>query len=388
MRWSGEAPIVSRWTRNLGECGGDNCSCNRLSAPWVRTGFRNLVVSRTVKQLRRAGSKTTPPPVRYVSVGCGHLLTDFEILCGLELKGLRVESIVLCDTAYKDSIAVSPHGTVSGTDYASALQVIADFFPSAHVAAFGAIAKMEAAAKAEPKRYGGATTFVKADAEDVKTDVANEAGKVMLAKGGLAFHLANDGHDTKKDPWQWKYLGEQRAALELNRRDSFPELTHPTRRCFRCEDASAYRVSDGSPPRKILTALNLGVREGGAPLCNARELARLFPAEDLRVHVVARRAPVHPATRMRRRRARSSWIVATRATRSWRTRHPCRASNGWGHGCACRGTIRRDAIRQAAAEYARSDEDARLRRHCNAPHDPDAEHWMLVDGSALALGYF
>ena len=389
VRWSGEAPIVSRWTRNLGECGGDNCSCNRLSAPWVRTGFRNLVVSRTVKQLRRAGSKTTPPPVRYVSVGCGHLLTDFEILCGLELKGLRVESIVLCDTAYKDCIAVSPHGTVSGTDYASALQVIADFFPSAHVAAFGAIAKMEAAAKAEPKRYGGATTFVKADAEDVKTDVANEAGKVMLAKGGLAFHLANDGHDTKKDPWQWKYLGEQRAALELNRRDSFPELTHPTRRCFRCEDASAYRVSDGSPPRKILTALNLGVREGGAPLCNARELAGLFPAEELRVYrVVARQAPVHlgdthaPSARAIvvdcRNEGDEVLAYAPFVPREQQVGTWVRLS-------------RHDPKRMPYVKLPPNTRD-QMKTHgfggtfSNDPHDPDAEHWMLVDGSALGVG--
>ena len=299
VRKSGEMPAVFRWTSRLGECGGDHCSCNRLSAPWVRAGFRNLVVRRTVEQLsgrtsdRRAPPPSPhPPPVRYVSVGCGHLLTDFEILCGLQLKGLTIASIVLCDIAYR--FCISPHPkhkqVVFGNDHASALQAVADFFPDAHVAAFGDFDALLAAAKDAPSKYGRATTFVKCDSEEVSSHSANRTAQALLVKGGLAFHLANDGHGASA----WQALGEVRAAFELNQRHKFPALTKPTRRCFECDEEAPSDRPDGRSARDTMRAVDIGAREGGAPLCTARELTSLLPTEDLRVYrVVARQAPVH-----------------------------------------------------------------------------------------------
>ena len=60
----------------------------------MRRHFRDLVVARTEAQLSVSlgalGNERSA--VRYVTVGSGQLLTDFEILCGLVSAGLEIES--------------------------------------------------------------------------------------------------------------------------------------------------------------------------------------------------------------------------------------------------------------------------------------------------------
>ena len=77
----------------LGECADESCGCNRLKFPQVRFEFRSSVIERGLEALRAAGRTS----VRYVSVGCGMLLNDFEILCGFEAAGCTLESITFID---------------------------------------------------------------------------------------------------------------------------------------------------------------------------------------------------------------------------------------------------------------------------------------------------
>ena len=77
-------PPLSTWTDDFAECGDASCGCYRIAFPNVRADFRNLVVMRTAVAARAAGDKLAA--VHYVSVGCGSLLTDFEILCGLQAQ--------------------------------------------------------------------------------------------------------------------------------------------------------------------------------------------------------------------------------------------------------------------------------------------------------------
>jgi hypothetical protein len=119
--------------RELGECGDARCSCYRLSRPAARTRFRNMVVSRTAQLVQRSVPlwEQLPLPtmaesqdtarVRYVSVGCGGLLTDFEILCGFVERGLSIESIVLCDTAYAT-------GGYDSSGHMAAFRLLCGFF--------------------------------------------------------------------------------------------------------------------------------------------------------------------------------------------------------------------------------------------------------------------
>ena len=104
--------------------------------------------------------------VRYVSIGCGSLLTDFEILCGLQMKGLTIEAISLVDAEYKLSgSGVTPNGTpYTGTGELKgggpAIQALSDFFPGARVSAFDAISSLRHAVVEYPEVYGSATTVV------------------------------------------------------------------------------------------------------------------------------------------------------------------------------------------------------------------------------------
>ena len=86
---------MAKWTTHLGECADAKCGCYRLGRPDVRHRFREFVCERTAEELRGRGGV-----VRYVTVGSGQLLTDWEILSGLERRGLTIESIVAVDKAY------------------------------------------------------------------------------------------------------------------------------------------------------------------------------------------------------------------------------------------------------------------------------------------------
>jgi hypothetical protein len=92
-------PPLSTWAADFAECGDSSCGCYRLTWPHVRADFRNVVVLRTADAARRHGGALGA--VRYVSVGCGSLLTDFEILCGLQAQRIPIASVCVADTAYE-----------------------------------------------------------------------------------------------------------------------------------------------------------------------------------------------------------------------------------------------------------------------------------------------
>ena len=68
----------------LGECGDARCGCYRLYRPDIRKHFRDVVSQTTLGQLSRSKLQR----LRYVTVGSGSLLTDFEILCALDSLGV------------------------------------------------------------------------------------------------------------------------------------------------------------------------------------------------------------------------------------------------------------------------------------------------------------
>ena len=99
---------VAERTCALGECADVTCGCNRLKRPKVRQRFRDGVVAAITEALSisdasitaaqasgggggssKQGARALQTPVRYVTLGSGLLLTDFEILCGLVDQGLQ-----------------------------------------------------------------------------------------------------------------------------------------------------------------------------------------------------------------------------------------------------------------------------------------------------------
>lgn len=97
----GDSELLRIWASDFGECGDSGCRCYRIAYPQVRHDFRNVVVRRTTAAARAAAIvEGATAAVRYVSVGCGSLLTDFEILCGLASQGVGIESIILADVVY------------------------------------------------------------------------------------------------------------------------------------------------------------------------------------------------------------------------------------------------------------------------------------------------
>lgn len=166
----------------LGECADSRCGCYRLFRPDVRRHFRTIVARLTTAQLQgqpRAG-------VRYVTIGSGSALTDFEILCALHEAGLRIESVICIDTCYDDS--GDNHATATG-----ALQQLGAFFAPAAVYAFGSLSRFQDACAVAPELYGGATTFVHCDAGSISGEDARAAAALALVEGGHLFALANLG---------------------------------------------------------------------------------------------------------------------------------------------------------------------------------------------------
>ena len=91
----GWPPSLVRSIDAFGECGDSRCGCYRLWRPEVRERFRHWVVGAATDGLADLER------VRYVTVGCGLLLADFEILCGLVERGLTLECVVAIDRCYE-----------------------------------------------------------------------------------------------------------------------------------------------------------------------------------------------------------------------------------------------------------------------------------------------
>lgn len=172
------------WVSEFGECGDSRCGCYRLWRPDVRRRFRENVVKCTLEQLGACGR------VRYVTVGSGSLLTDFEILCALRAANLIIASIVAVDTCYDDwrTSTVSEESAPT-----KALRQLGDFFAPATVYAFDSVERFTAACELQPHAYANATTFVHCDAGDIKAEDSTAAAVAALVDGGCSFKLNNLG---------------------------------------------------------------------------------------------------------------------------------------------------------------------------------------------------
>ena len=150
-------PPLSIWAADFGECADASCGCYRIAWPNVRRDFRNLVVLRTAAAATVDGADMAGlAAVRYVSVGCGSLLSDFEILCGLQAKRLPISSIIVVDTCY---------GERPSEHHLACFKLLAGFFHPARVAAFSSLELLQGAALGAPDLYGRATTYVHLHAE-------------------------------------------------------------------------------------------------------------------------------------------------------------------------------------------------------------------------------
>ena len=175
-------PPLSTWAADFAECGDSSCGCYRLTWPHVRADFRNVVVLRTADAARRHGGALGA--VRYVSVGCGSLLTDFEILCGLQAQRIPIASVCVADTAYEKL----------DQRHRSCFELLAGLFYPARVAAFGSLEHLHGAALADPEAFGRATTYVHCDAEPIDSERSRALAEQLLVAGGHGFLLRNHGH--------------------------------------------------------------------------------------------------------------------------------------------------------------------------------------------------
>lgn len=120
--------------------------------------------------------------LRYVSVGCGFLLSDWEVLTRLLGCGYRVESAALVDTLYGSR----------DTRATAALQQLADWVhgaqrggPDASVVAYASLAAFGAAAA------NWCHVFVQMDASDIDGETALDLACRTLAPGGVYARLEN-----------------------------------------------------------------------------------------------------------------------------------------------------------------------------------------------------
>ena len=172
---------MDTWYSVFGECPDRGCGCQRIKEPRVRSRFRNLVVERTAAQLLRTATSAASP-VRYVSIGCGLLLTDVEILSGMVARGLTIEYVALVDPVYK-----------SAASHNSLFSHLTALLPTARVFAFSSLESLERQVHHDPQTHGHVTTYLKIDSNDVTPLRSKGLAARLLIEGGLSFELSNDG---------------------------------------------------------------------------------------------------------------------------------------------------------------------------------------------------
>jgi hypothetical protein len=240
-----------------------------MRRPEVRRSFREFVADKVNESLGGHGG-----PIRYVSIGSGLLLMDFEILCALEMRGLTIESITLADTSYAYARGVVGDARIDALDgnaydrsgfeayykplvgsrwqsmwdnaltpehVAAALAQLARFFPSAQVKVFPTVEHLRQACLALPDEYARNDVLVHCDAAGIDRDASRAVACACLAVDRFAFHLQNhgshaDAFSSACEPWpspckfdaltreQMEYLNallEERSSAE----------------CWRCSEA-------------------------------------------------------------------------------------------------------------------------------------------------------
>lgn len=166
-------PRVSR----LGECSDTSCGCHRPTHPAVRQRFRDYAAAVATETLRTLSLASQllglesgvggARGLRFVGIGSGELLTEFELLCAArEVHQVPIESISLIDISYKSLVKGEPEGELARRCH-DALDQLAAHFAPARVHAFGGVDDFLAACKAWPETYCGATLCSAVDASSV-----------------------------------------------------------------------------------------------------------------------------------------------------------------------------------------------------------------------------
>ena len=140
--------------------------------------------------------------MRYVSLGAGCCLTDFEILCRLSVSGFEIESVVLIDSTYGASCQQTEPSCLE-----KAVWQLANFFPSASVHTYTSVDVFKQAVQAHPLLYGHANVFVHCDAVDAE-DTFKEAAIAALDRGFYAYVLSNEGLAQGVRPHLERFLPE------------------------------------------------------------------------------------------------------------------------------------------------------------------------------------
>lgn len=215
-------------------------------------------------------------PARYTSIGCGGMLTDFEILCGLSEKGVEIEAIDLVDSIY------------SGDMWTPAFKLLASFFAPARVAAYASMVHRQRAAEKDPALHGRVTTFVHCDAENIEKYKSRELATKLLVPGGHSFQLHNEG------------------------------VSRSSRECFRAPPRSG--VDAGPTARKPLQEVHVAATAGEEPLLDAKHVARQLGARLFRVvfgsNLFVRAAPV-PKGRVVGIRPPGAEVIVDRVSEGW-----------------------------------------------------------------------
>lgn len=159
------------WLSALRECGDPTCSCFRLQLNHSRRRFVQFV---TRQALARFGAA----PIQYVSLACGRLLTDAEILSGLIEGGATIASVTLVDSQYGHDV----HG------YAAVFEQLSRFFAPIPFIAFHSLRIQR-----EHAVPNSAHVLVACDAGEAISKGLRRTASALLTEGGLAATLMNGG---------------------------------------------------------------------------------------------------------------------------------------------------------------------------------------------------
>ena len=158
----------------LRECGDTTCSCCRLNDfhdKQSRRRFCDYVVEYLADTF-------ASEPLHYISLACGHLLTDAVILAGVLERGGKIGAITLVDLHYG----------VAYDAYVDALSQLARFFGPVPVAVYHSLEHM-----LESTRRNTHHVLIACDAGIAVTKGIRKAASQLLAPHGLAATLMNGG---------------------------------------------------------------------------------------------------------------------------------------------------------------------------------------------------
>jgi hypothetical protein len=265
VQLSPKSPAAA-WASSLGECSDWRCGCSRMRRPEVRRSFRDLIADKVSESLGGDASG-----IRYVSIGSGLLLMDFEILCALEMRGLKIGTITLADTSYayaRGVVGDARIDTLDGNAYdkagfeayyrplcgkkwedmwenaltpahvAEALKSLARFFPSTQVRVFPSVEHLRQACLALPDVYAGNDVLVHCDAAGIERATSRALACACLAADRYAFHLNNygahaDTFSSAGEPWPSTCKFDALTREQVDYLDALLE-ERSAAECWRC----------------------------------------------------------------------------------------------------------------------------------------------------------